>query len=80
MSHDDCDEALAHLYTFIDGEVEDHELAGRISQHLDDCPPCGASFSFEDRLKRVVRTKLQEEVPPGVVERIRSVLHREIGH
>lgn len=78
MSHE-CEESLAYLYTFIDGEVDDTELVGRIEQHLEDCPPCGASFSFEERLKVVVRRKLQEEVPPGVIERIRTVLHDEIG-
>lgn len=76
MSHE-CEESLTHLYTFIDGEVDNAELAGRIEQHLEDCPPCGASFSFEERLKVVVRRKLQEEVPPGVVERIRTVLRDE---
>ena len=73
--HAHCDEALANLYTFIDGELDDELIAERVRMHLVDCPPCGGAFSFEERLRVVVRTKLREDVPPEMVERLRDFLH-----
>jgi anti-sigma factor (TIGR02949 family) len=73
--HAHCDEALANLYTFIDGELDDELIAERVRMHLDDCPPCGSAFSFEERLRVVVRTKLKEDIPPEMVDRLRDFLH-----
>ncbi len=76
---DHCDEALANLYTYLDHELDDEQVAERIRFHLDDCPPCGGAFVFEERLRVVVRTKLREEVPPEMLERLRAHLsdHRD---
>jgi mycothiol system anti-sigma-R factor len=76
---DHCDEALAHLYTFLDGELDDGDVAERIRFHLSNCPPCGGAFTFEERLRMVVRTRLREEVPASVIERIRLVIRAEYG-
>ena len=73
-SHSHCDEALANLYTFLDGELDDQVIAERIDGHLSDCPPCGGAFTFEERLRVVVRTRLQEEVPEEMVQRLRDFL------
>jgi anti-sigma factor (TIGR02949 family) len=73
--HAQCDEALANLYTFIDGELDDELIAERVRMHLVDCPPCGGAFAFEERLRVVVRSKLKEDVPPEIVDRLRDFLH-----
>jgi mycothiol system anti-sigma-R factor len=76
---DHCDEALANLYTYLDGELDDPEVVARIREHLDECPPCDQSFTFEERLKTVVRVRLQEDVPTAVVDRLREIIVRERG-
>lgn len=73
---DHCDEALAKVYHYLDGELDAHTVT-RIRDHLSDCPPCEDAFSFEERLRVVVRDRLQEEVPEVVVERLRRVIATE---
>ncbi len=68
-----CDDALTSLYLFLDEEMPEAETV-RIRQHLADCPPCVGHFEFESRLKRVVRERLAEEVPPDVIDRFRAAL------
>ena len=75
MSHN-CDDALEKMYLYIDGELT-AETAGVIKVHLDDCPPCWDAFHFEERLKIVVRTRLQEEVPTDVMMRLQSIIRSE---
>jgi mycothiol system anti-sigma-R factor len=75
MSHD-CDDALEKMYLYIDGELTDGS-ADTIKFHLEDCPPCGEAFSFEERLKLVVRTRLQEEVPPDLMIKLQSIIRSE---
>ncbi|MFO7548834.1 MAG: zf-HC2 domain-containing protein [Acidimicrobiia bacterium] len=73
-----CDEALASLYLYLDGEI-DGLSAERIRRHLDDCPPCGHLFDFEERLQLVVKERLREEVPPALIERLHLALNQEPG-
>jgi anti-sigma factor (TIGR02949 family) len=75
MSHD-CDDALEKMYLFIDGELT-QDTAETIRFHLEDCPPCGEAFSFEERLKLVVRTRLQEEVPAELMIKLHSIIRSE---
>jgi mycothiol system anti-sigma-R factor len=74
---DHCDEALAHLYTYLDGELDDHVIAERIRHHLVECPPCDDAFTFEERLKVAVRTKLREDVPMEFIQRIQIVIRSQ---
>ncbi len=75
MKHN-CDEALANLYLYLDAEL-DKATAERIRSHLEACRDCSGSFDFESRLKVVVRTRLQEDVPEHLIDRIRQVLASE---
>lgn len=68
-----CDEALANLYSYLDGEL-DNLVVERIRRHLDECPPCHAPFSFEERLRIVVGRHLQEQVPEHMIDRLRRLL------
>ncbi len=73
---DDCDEALANIYGYLDGEL-DEDSVDHIRRHLGDCGPCEDSFSFEERLQRVVRARMREDVPPVLLERLRLVIETE---
>jgi mycothiol system anti-sigma-R factor len=64
-----CDETLAELYTFLDGELT-AEAREKIAFHLDDCPPCGEVRDFEADLRRVIASKCVDRVPDELRARI----------
>ena len=72
----DCDEALEHLYLYLDTEL-DAVTSDRIRAHLDECNGCVHSFEFEKRLKTVIKERLDEDVPDAFVARLRDALARE---
>ncbi len=71
-----CDDSLERMYLYIDNEL-DAASAEVVRYHINDCPPCFDAFSFEERLKIVVRTRLSEEIPPEMLERLRAVIRSE---
>lgn len=71
-----CDDALARLYPYLDGELTAYRR-WRVKVHLRKCTGCGAAYSFEERLKLVIRQRCQEDVPDEFVERLRAVLRDE---
>lgn len=74
---DHCQEALDKLYAYLDKELDPHSVQ-LIREHVDDCPPCGSAFAFEEKLLITIRTGLREEVPEVVIDRIRTALHTDI--
>ena len=68
-----CDEALHHLYVYLDGEAT-MVRRWRMRRHLRRCPPCEDGLVFEGRLKVRVREGCREEVPRELVERLRTFL------
>jgi mycothiol system anti-sigma-R factor len=73
MAEGDCNDSLAELYTFLDGELTDDKRV-EIRQHLDDCSPCLERFDFQAELKAVISQKCQEEVPQELRDRIARTL------
>jgi mycothiol system anti-sigma-R factor len=69
----DCDQALAELERFLDGELPLGEV-GRVSAHLSACYPCTDRATFEEQLRAVVRRGCADAAPPELVDRIRAVL------
>lgn len=72
----DCDEALEHLYLYLDSELDDVS-SEKIRSHLEVCQGCSGSFDFEVRLKTVVRERLNERVPEHLVEKVRQAIQAE---
>lgn len=69
-----CEQALAEVYTFLDGELTEtkREL---IAAHLDSCNPCFEAFDFEAELRMVISTKARsDEVPASLRLRIAEKL------
>jgi mycothiol system anti-sigma-R factor len=64
-----CEETLAELSTYLDGELTE-EVRAKIAHHLDDCPPCGDAAGFEAELRRVIATKCVDRVPDDLRARI----------
>jgi mycothiol system anti-sigma-R factor len=78
--HDDpdapsnCEEALAEVYTYLDGELTDAKRLG-IASHLGGCNPCFETFDFEAELRMVISTKAHaDEVPETLRIRISEKL------
>ncbi len=69
MPKKDCDETLAELYRYLDGELT-VEIREKIRVHLDDCPPCGDAAGFEAELRRVIQAKCYDRVPDDLRARI----------
>jgi anti-sigma factor (TIGR02949 family) len=71
----DCQQALAELERFLDGELPASEV-GAISQHLADCYPCTDRATFEEQLRAIVRRGCVDAAPTDLVERIQLQLDR----
>jgi anti-sigma factor (TIGR02949 family) len=74
----DCDEAVAELYAFLDGELDDAVLI-QVETHLRRCSPCLEAFDFEADLRRVIAAKCSEQVPPDIKARFCGML-RDLGN
>ena len=72
----DCVEAVHLLYHYLDGELTT-ERRLLISQHLDDCPPCGEAFDFEAELRIVISQKCREQVPDHLRARVADALRQD---
>ena len=56
-----CRECVEHLYEFLDRELTP-ELEREIREHLEDCPPCGEQYDFEELfLKRSEERRVGKE-------------------
>jgi len=74
--YDPCQEAIATLYTFLDGELTvDRRQA--IQRHLDECSPCFDAFGFESELKAVIARKCRDDVPESLRRRVAEALRAE---
>jgi anti-sigma factor (TIGR02949 family) len=65
----DCQEALDHLYEFLDGEIgpADHS---KIAAHLEECGPCLKEFDVERIVKTIVARSCCQPAPSHVRARL----------
>jgi mycothiol system anti-sigma-R factor len=73
---DPCQDAIATLYSFLDGELTS-ERRERIQYHLEECSPCFAAFGFEVELKAVIARKCRDDVPDSLRRRVAEALRAE---
>ena len=74
--YEPCQEAVATLYSFLDGELTP-ERRETIRHHLDECSPCFEAFGFEAELKALVARKCRDEVPAPLRRRVAEALRAE---
>jgi mycothiol system anti-sigma-R factor len=74
--YEPCQEAIATLYSFLDGELTP-ERREKIRHHLDECGPCLDAFDFEAELKAVIARKCRDEVPAPLRRRVAEALRAE---
>ncbi len=70
-----CDDAIAQIQAFLDGELDEATVA-RIEAHLEDCSPCLEAYDFEAELRKVIAARLRDDVPGDLRTRITAVLDR----
>lgn len=72
---DDCNEVLADLHRYLDGECP-RNLEAVIREHLGDCPPCLDRADFEQQLRALIASKCRDAAPPGLADRIIAALRQ----
>jgi anti-sigma factor (TIGR02949 family) len=66
----DCQQALDHLYEYLDGELTPLAEAA-IKAHLAVCAPCFALFGFEQAYLRFLEARTRAQgAPPALRRRI----------
>jgi mycothiol system anti-sigma-R factor len=69
-----CREEIETLYRYLDHELNEEEQV-EFERHMQSCVTCLRRYYFELHFYTVVVETLQEnEVPPGLIERIRVAL------
>lgn len=72
-----CQEALKHLYEFLDKELTP-EVEREVRQHLEACRPCDGHFDFEQAFLRFLHARCRSRTaPPELKRRILSELFDE---
>ena len=69
----DCDEALDHLFEYIDHEMPEDELM-KIGSHLKGCPPCEAELKINEKIKSLVNRTGGDVAPTELRERVLSTI------
>lgn len=69
----DCEEVVASLLEYLDGEI-DADKRARIDRHLDECRGCYSRAQFEKALRRRLRELGRETASPALRSRLKSLL------
>lgn len=69
----ECQETIARLYTFLDGELT-HERREKIREHLDECSPCLEAFEFESELRTMIASKSRDRCPDELRAKVAAIL------
>lgn len=71
-----CDHTIEYVYHYLD-----HELTWsrqiRVRWHLRRCTGCEDAFSFEEKLKTVIRERGRDEPPAELFDRLRTLIQEE---
>ena len=81
MSEISCNEVLAEIEAFVDGELP-AERSIDLAEHLIECSPCLDRADFQRKLKEILRRKCApsaEACPEHVTVRVRTTIWAERG-
>ncbi|MBZ2196345.1 mycothiol system anti-sigma-R factor [Occultella gossypii] len=68
-----CEEALEHLYEYVDSELPDLDLV-RLRAHIDECVTCLQAVSAETELRVVLKRSCAEVAPDALRMRVMTQL------
>ena len=63
-----CDEALKHLYEFLDKELTP-DAEREVRHHLEACRPCVEHFDFEEAFLRFLHARCRSRGAPAELKR-----------
>lgn len=69
MSHGPCEACEELLQGYLDRELTDAEVT-QAESHLDGCEYCRRRYTFEDSLRKYVRTTAAERMPVGLMDKL----------
>jgi mycothiol system anti-sigma-R factor len=69
----DCEATLRELRSYLDRELPD-EARAEVDGHIEGCLDCLQAFDFHAELRQVIAQRCTDDLPPGLVERIRRCL------
>lgn len=69
----DCLGAVAELFNYLDGELDDDRRSA-IQGHLDSCGPCLEAFDFHAELRTLIGQKCRSQLPDGLKDRVLDAL------
>jgi anti-sigma factor (TIGR02949 family) len=76
LSEISCNEVLAEIQAFVDGELP-ADRSVDLAEHLIECSPCLDRADFQRKLKEILRTKCgpsTDSCPEHVTLRVRSTI------
>jgi mycothiol system anti-sigma-R factor len=68
-----CEEVIAHLLTYLDGELDDAKRA-QIDRHLEECRGCFSRAEFERELRKRVEQIGKDKAPASLKSRIKALI------
>lgn len=63
-----CRECVEHLYEFLDRDLTP-DLEREIREHLEDCPPCGEQYDFEELFLKFLRARCRAQGAPAELKK-----------
>lgn len=68
-----CEEALEHLFEFVDAELPEGDLC-RLSAHIESCATCQAAVGREKELRVLLKRSCTEVAPDSLRVRVMTQL------
>jgi anti-sigma factor (TIGR02949 family) len=72
----DCQDAIAQLYSYIDGEMDDHEAVEKLEHHLGHCHSCFTRSEVERALNKRMRESGKRQAPDALQNRLREMIEK----
>ena len=71
----DCLEAIEMLYAYLDGELDDKDLA-KYEHHMGHCRSCYSRSELETALNKRIKESGKEEAPEKLQNRLRNLIDK----
>ncbi|KPJ94636.1 MAG: hypothetical protein AMJ55_06070 [Gammaproteobacteria bacterium SG8_15] len=71
----DCLQAIEMIYAYLDGELDDEELA-QYEHHLGHCRSCFSRSQLETALNKRIQESGKNEAPAEVQDRLRNLIDK----
>lgn len=72
----DCQDAIAQLYVYLDGELDDHEAVKKLEHHLGHCHSCFTRSEVERALNKRIRESGKSQAPDALQKRLRKMIEK----